>query len=58
MRWAFIKGAELRNAEIIELVEALNKIATGAYPFNEREAFIFVDIARKMANELLKKYEK
>ena len=49
---------ESRDAEIAELTEALSKIATGAYPYNAREAFIFVDIAKQIANELLKKYEK
>jgi hypothetical protein len=39
--------------KISKLESALDKIATGTQPYNEREAFIFVDIAKHIASEAL-----
>jgi orotidine-5'-phosphate decarboxylase len=38
-----------------ELLEALEKIADGTEPCTEREAFIFIDIAKSIATEAIKK---
>lgn len=39
--------------KISKLESALDKIANGTQPYNEREAFIFVDIAKQIASEAL-----
>jgi len=38
-----------------EAIKALKDIAEGLYPSTAEEAFIFVDIAKKMANEVIEK---
>ena len=45
-------GQQLED-EISKLESALDKIATGTQPYNEREAFIFVDVAKQIASEAL-----
>ena len=53
------RSEEHANAKLIaaapELLEALEKIADGTAPSCEREAFIFVDIAKDIANQAIKK---
>jgi len=44
-----------KDALIKELAEALDQIATGTHPYNEREAFSFVDTARHIAQSALQK---
>jgi hypothetical protein len=39
--------------KISKLESALDKIANGTQPYNEREAFIFVDIARQIASDAI-----
>lgn len=47
------------NAKLIaaapEMLKVLQDIAEGLYPSTAEEAFIFVDIAKKMANEVIEK---
>jgi hypothetical protein len=40
------------------LLEALEQIATGTQPYNEMEAFSFVDTARSIANDAINKANK
>jgi len=48
---------EFENNQLTKQVEhlksALEKIATGTQPYNENEAFSFVDTARSIANEAI-----
>ena len=46
VRWQLKKQVE-------NLKSALEKIATGTQPYNEMEAFSFVDTARSIANEAI-----
>lgn len=50
-------NAEFENSQLKKQVEhlkaALEKIATGTHPYNEMEAFSFVDTAKSIANEAL-----
>ena len=50
-------GLEFENSQLTKQVEhlksALEKIATGTQPYNEMEAFSFVDTARSIANEAI-----
>lgn len=39
--------------KISKLQCALDKIANGTQPYNEREAFIFVDVAKQIASEAI-----
>ena len=39
--------------KISKLESALDKISNGTQPYNERDAFIFVDIAKQIAIEAL-----
>lgn len=49
---------EFENSQLIKQVEhlklALEKIANGAHPYNEREAFSFVETAKAIADDALK----
>ena len=49
------EAATVRQLEdkISKLESALDKIANGTQPYNEREAFIFVDVAKQIASEAL-----
>jgi len=40
-------------SKIDRLESALEKIKNGTHPFNEREAFIFVDVAKQIASDAL-----
>lgn len=47
------KTVQQLEDKISKLESALDKIANGTQPYNEREAFIFVDIAKQIASEAL-----
>jgi hypothetical protein len=53
----FLDAQEFENSQLQKQVEhlksALEKIATGTQPYNEMEAFSFVDTARSIANEAI-----
>jgi hypothetical protein len=52
-----LDATEFENSQLQKQVEhlksALEKIATGTQPYNEMEAFSFVDTARSIANEAI-----
>jgi hypothetical protein len=51
-------GLEFENSQLTKQVEhlksALEKIANGTQPYNEREAFSFVETAKAIAEDALK----
>ncbi len=50
--FAIEKESQLLS-KIDRLESALEKIQNGTHPFNEREAFIFVDVAKQIASDAL-----
>lgn len=50
--YAIEKESQLLS-KIDRLESALEKIQNGTHPFNEREAFIFVDVAKQIASDAL-----